>query len=224
MRTRHPKVRDTPMAAGTAHIVFAGGSLTLPAQTPYDRQQLMDHVLGSARSKQQVQVRVDHTMWLIERSSSQHPVVCSICTRRIDHAVCRRPRGTAAAYCVACALARPRLSIALLSELPAGATLCDVQAHYAYGGEWVAWTRWPQATPAEIIDDMRLQRRFAPVLIWRCAEIRFLATSPGSGNAPPRRVSSPFARVTNGRWPARVAAGSPAGSPWGPLPRHRAVR
>jgi hypothetical protein len=66
----------------------------------------------------------------------------------------------------------PRLTMAFLSHLPAGTMLCDVQAHYAVGGEWCAWTRWPQATPAEIIDDMRLQRRFAPVLTWRCAGIR----------------------------------------------------
>jgi hypothetical protein len=59
----------------------------------------------------------------------------------------------------------------LLAQLPTTAILRDVQAHYAHGGELVAWTRWPQATPAEIIDDMRLQRRFAPVLTWACAEI-----------------------------------------------------
>ena len=66
----------------------------------------------------------------------------------------------------------PRLTIGFLLRLPAGTMLCDVQAHYASSGRWCAWMRWPQATPAEIIDDVRLQRRFAPVLTWRCAEIR----------------------------------------------------
>lgn len=65
----------------------------------------------------------------------------------------------------------PRLTIAFLSGLPVGAMLHDVQAHYISGGQWCAWTRWPQATPVQIIDDVRLQRRFAPVLTWRCAEI-----------------------------------------------------
>ena len=69
----------------------------------------------------------------------------------------------------------PHLTIAFLARLPAGTMLRDVQAHYVCGGQWSAWTRWPQATPAEIIDDVRLQRRFAPVLTWRCAEI--LSTS-----------------------------------------------
>jgi hypothetical protein len=64
-----------------------------------------------------------------------------------------------------------RLTLASLLRLPAGAVLRDVQAHYASGGQWCAWTRWPQATPIEIMADMRLQRRFAPVLTWRCAEI-----------------------------------------------------
>ncbi len=69
----------------------------------------------------------------------------------------------------------PRLTIEFLSRLPAAAMLLDVQAHYSSGGQWCAWTRWPQATPAQIIDDARLQRRFAPVLTWRCAEIRLPA-------------------------------------------------
>jgi len=65
----------------------------------------------------------------------------------------------------------PHLTIAFLARLPAGTMLRDVQAHYACGRQWSAWTRWAQATPAEIVDDVRLQRHFAPVLTWRCAEI-----------------------------------------------------
>ncbi len=72
----------------------------------------------------------------------------------------------------------PRLTIAYLLKLPAAVILRDVQAHYASGGQWCAWTRWPQATPAQIIDDVRLQRRFAPVLTWRCAEICLPASLP----------------------------------------------
>jgi hypothetical protein len=131
----------------------------------------MEHVRSCARRKQQVQVRVDCTTWLIEPPVAPH-LLCSGCSRPIDYAVCRRRRGAPTAYCVACALAQPLLTVAFLQQLPADAVLRDVQAHYLYGGQWAAWTRWPQATPAEIMDDMRLQRRFAPVLTWRCAEIR----------------------------------------------------
>jgi hypothetical protein len=159
------------MTEGTAHITFRGGALTLPASTAYDRQLLIDHTLALARARQQVRVQVDATTWSVQRPDAQHPVVCRHCERPINHAVCRRPRGGAATYCVACVLRRPRLTMAALAHLPAGAVLRDVQAHYAYGEEWVAWTRWPAATPAEIMEDMRLQRRFAPVLIWTCAEL-----------------------------------------------------
>src|SRR5215470_7115898 len=165
------------MATATARIAFAGGGLILPAHTPYDRQMLVEHVLGCTRSKQHVRIHVDHTTWLIERADQQRPVVCSGCARRIDDGVCRRRRRSAV-HCVACALGRPLLTIGLLSRLPAAALLRDVQARSAYGGQWIPWMRWPQATPAEIIDDMRLQRRFAPVLMWHCAEIRL---------PPPRR-------------------------------------
>jgi hypothetical protein len=82
-------------------------------------------------------------------------------------------------------LAQPLLTMPFLRRLPPDALLRDVQAHYIYGGQLTAWTRWPQATPAEIIDDMRLQRRFAPVLTWRCAEIRLPPRA--GGNAHPTR-------------------------------------
>jgi hypothetical protein len=63
----------------------------------------------------------------------------------------------------------PRLTIPILTRLPAGTILRDVNAA---GHEWIGWMRWAQATPGDIIADMRLQRRYAPVLTWRCAEIR----------------------------------------------------
>jgi len=180
------------MTAGIARVTFVGGSLTLPVDTAYDRQLLVDHVLGHARRKHYLQVRVDDTTWLIEPANAQDPVVCSSCDRRVDRTLCRRHHASTA-YCVACALAHAHLTIAFLSHLPAGTSLRDVQAHWAYDGEWVAWTRWPQATPTEIIDDMRLQRRFAPVLTWRCAEIRLPPASTGAaklGTAHPRQEST----------------------------------
>ena len=184
--------RSVPAGNGkvplTAHIIFADGQLNLPAQTPYDRQQLVEHVLGGARSKQGMRVRVDQHTWMVERAAWRHLEMCSGCARRIDHAVCRHRQGTTMVYCVACAMARPRLTIRLLSHLPVGVVLHDVQAHYAYGRQLAGWTRWPRATPPEIIDDMRLQRRFAPVLTWHCAEIESLPSSAetvgGTGSSP----------------------------------------
>lgn len=169
------------MAAGVASIVFASGRLVLPAQSRYDRQALVDHVLGCVRRGHQLRVRVDYTTWMV--APPAQTVICQGCTRRADRAACHHLGKYSTAYCVTCALSRPRLTMPLLAQLPTQAILCDVQAQYAYGGELVAWTRWPQATPAEIMDDMRLQRRFAPVLTWACMEIRL----PGSDAWQPQR-------------------------------------
>jgi hypothetical protein len=158
------------MAAGVASIIFASGNLVLPAHTVYDRQVLVDHVLEYARRGQEVRVRVDYATWIAERP--EHPTTCQECSRRVTRAVCRRPGHWGTVYCVTCTLAHPRLTTNLLAQLPPTTILHDVQAHWAYGGEWIPWTRWPQATPAEIIDDIHLQRRFAPVLRWTCNEIR----------------------------------------------------
>jgi hypothetical protein len=158
------------MRSAVAHVTFVGGGFTLAVETAYDRQLLVDYVLDCARRKHEVAVRVDHTTWRIERAEAQHPIVCRACARRIDHAVSHCDRRTTA-YCLTCALGHPHLTIGFLTHLPRGTILRDVQAYWAYDGAWVPWTRWPQATPAEIIDDMRLQRRYAPVLTWHCMEI-----------------------------------------------------
>lgn len=180
------------MSIGTASIVSGSGNLVLPAHTLYDRQVLVDHVLRYVRRGEQVRVRADYTTWMV--AQWPQPVVCHGCSRRTERAACRRFGHGATAYCVTCALARPRLTMPLLTRLPTDATLCDVQAQCAYAGELMAWTRWPQASPGEIIADMRLQRRFAPVLTWTCAEIR----CPDKGIAP---VQPPLPRTGK---PARV--------------------
>jgi hypothetical protein len=183
------------MAAGVASIAFASGTLVLPAQTLYERQLLVDHVLEYVRRGQQIQVRVDYSTWLV--AHPEHPVVCHGCTRPVERAACRHLGKRTTAYCLTCALTRPRLTMALLAQLPTTAILCDVQAHSANGGELVAWTRWPQATPDEIMDDMRLQRRFAPVLTWACTEIRLLSNDTwGTQRSSDQSVRAPRQRTT----------------------------
>ncbi len=164
----------------TAQLTFMGGQLLVPAQTPYDRQQLVEHVQRCTRTYGQVRVRVDEVTWWLEPLDGRQELLCRGCARAIDHVVCRRSRTSAATFCVTCAMAQHHLTVGLLAALPARAILRDVQAHSAHGAESIAWMRWPQASPAEIIEDIYLQRRFAPVLTWRCAEIRL----------PPRRAGS----------------------------------
>jgi len=46
--------------------------------------------------------------------------------------------------------------------------------------------RWGAMLNVQIIDDMRRQRQFLPVLAWRCAEIRL---RPANGSAGAERRS-----------------------------------
>jgi hypothetical protein len=161
---------NAEMVTAQARISFPGGGLVVPAHTPYERQQLLEHVRGCLRRAGTVRVRLDCTTWLVEWPDSGRPV-CGGCGQPIRHAVSHRSGKAGVPYCLTCALARPHLTIAFLSALPAGTILRDVQARYAYGREWIPWIRWPQATPAEIISDIHLQRRYAPVLTWHCAEL-----------------------------------------------------
>jgi len=178
------------MTCATAQIVFGDGSVTLPADSAYDRQELVERVRQQARANRPFRVGVDRRTWMIEPPGSAVRLACHQCGRLIDRAVCRLQNKRSAAYCVACALARPQLTIGMLSQLPAGAVLRDVQAESVRRGQLMAWTRWPRATPAEIIDDMRLQRRYAPTLRWRCTEICPPSSDANPNLNAPQTISS----------------------------------
>jgi hypothetical protein len=75
----------------------------LPAQTPYDRQVIREHVLNRARHVQHLQVRVGRGTWVVERPDEQHPFVCKRCKRQLTVAALHAPPATTT-YCVACAL------------------------------------------------------------------------------------------------------------------------
>jgi hypothetical protein len=92
------------MAAGMAHILFPGGGMFLSAGTPYERQVLIEHILGHVRSKRILEVKADRRRWLVERADDQQgEVVCGRCKRKILDAVCRGQRDDTL-YCVVCAL------------------------------------------------------------------------------------------------------------------------
>jgi len=77
--------------------------MVLSAATPYERQVLIEHVLGHVRSKRQIQVQADRQRWVVELVDEQSPVDCERCGRKILDAICRGRRGETP-YCVACAL------------------------------------------------------------------------------------------------------------------------
>jgi hypothetical protein len=93
------------MAANTAHITFSGGGMVISAATPYERQVLIEHVLGHVRSKRHIQVQADRRRWVVELADEGKPTVCAHCERRIFDAVCRSHLAETP-YCVVCALER----------------------------------------------------------------------------------------------------------------------
>ncbi|MFI5394698.1 MAG: hypothetical protein ACHQ9S_04125 [Candidatus Binatia bacterium] len=88
----------------TAHIVFAGGGLVLPARTPYELQILREYVLDRARHKEQMRINVGRKTWIVERASEDRPFACARCKRQqLTVAALRKP-GNETTYCVACSL------------------------------------------------------------------------------------------------------------------------
>ena len=86
-----------------AHLTFTGGGLVLTVRTPYEQQVLREHVLSYARHKEQLQLAVDRTTWVIDRPSANRTFVCDRCQRQLTAAALHTPHGREC-YCVACAL------------------------------------------------------------------------------------------------------------------------
>ncbi len=93
------------LSPGVAHVSFKGGGLFLPVRTPYDRQNLIDHVSDRVRSKTHVQVLIDRRRWLVDRSLVPK-TECSACGRRLE-AVCYDPVDHDSVYCVHCVFGEP---------------------------------------------------------------------------------------------------------------------
>jgi hypothetical protein len=58
------------MTNGIAHVSFRGGSLFLPARTPYDRQILVEYVTDGVRTAAPLQVLLNDRRWMVWRSES----------------------------------------------------------------------------------------------------------------------------------------------------------
>jgi hypothetical protein len=64
-----------------AHISFHGGGLVLPAQTPYERELLMDHIEFAAKGKASIELDLDGRQWTVS-SNSRRQEVCTSCDRQ----------------------------------------------------------------------------------------------------------------------------------------------
>ena len=91
------------MTNGVAHVSFRGGSLFLPARTPYDRQALLDHVGAYLRATGEVQVLFGESRWMVHVERRALPVYCLGCTAPID-AGWYCPDDGGRTYCAKCAL------------------------------------------------------------------------------------------------------------------------
>ena len=76
---------------GTAHISFAGGGLILPAQTPYERQLLFEHVEASAKQHEHVAFSARGRHWTIHLKAARLEI-CARCFRS-THTVAYRGNG-----------------------------------------------------------------------------------------------------------------------------------
>jgi hypothetical protein len=65
---------------GVAHISFEGGGSFLPAQTPYERELLIEHVEVSARGRGSVGLDLNGRRWTVS-SKNGHGEACASCDR-----------------------------------------------------------------------------------------------------------------------------------------------
>ena len=103
-----------------AAVAFKGGTVVLSAQTPYERELVVDYVRDCARAKDDVRLRVGRQTWRVERVFGNHPQVCGHCHRPLREARCRGAQ-TRVVECVACALCEaPTLSRDVLTSCSRG--------------------------------------------------------------------------------------------------------
>ena len=63
-----------------AHISFEGGGFIVPAQTPYDREVLIEHVEASTRRHGVIRLDVNNRRWEVCRNTA-NPEVRAACSR-----------------------------------------------------------------------------------------------------------------------------------------------
>ncbi len=85
-----------------ASVAFKGGGVVLSAQTPYDREVLVDYVRDCLRAKQDVRLNLGPESWRVERVLRRHVAECPRCGRPLREARCRSAQGEI--ECVLCAL------------------------------------------------------------------------------------------------------------------------
>jgi hypothetical protein len=63
-----------------AHLIFRGGGMFLPANTPYERELLIECVESTSKRYGQLRLEIDGRRWSIHRAMTPLPV-CEACSR-----------------------------------------------------------------------------------------------------------------------------------------------
>jgi hypothetical protein len=88
---------------GNAHISFAGGGLILPAQTPYDRELVFEHIEASAKQHARIELSAKGRHWTISLKSA-HRELCARCSRSLRDLTYRGNGKNFCGHCVRHAL------------------------------------------------------------------------------------------------------------------------
>ncbi len=86
------------MTNGIAHVSYRGGSLFLPARTPYDRQILMEYVADGTRAATHLQVLLNDRRWMVWRGDAT-----TSCTHCGGAQPCCATDDGRTPYCLRCA-------------------------------------------------------------------------------------------------------------------------
>lgn len=88
-----------------AHLVFSEEGFILPADTPYERELVIEHAIGLVHAKRNVQITIGSKRWIVTLVDMQCPMgECSSCQKPINDIICRLRQSLGSRYCIICAL------------------------------------------------------------------------------------------------------------------------
>ena len=90
------------MRSQLASLAFKGGGVVLSAQTPYDREVLVEYVRDCVRAQHDVRLNLGPESWHVERVLRKQPGEGSRCGRALRDARCRSAQGEI--ECLSCAV------------------------------------------------------------------------------------------------------------------------
>jgi hypothetical protein len=95
--------RMRPHAPKKVQLTVGGGSMTLPADTPYDRQVLADHLAALIRRHGVVRLTAGRRAWWLTLTDRAVQGQCDLCLRPLQYGVRHTGEGL---MCIACASRR----------------------------------------------------------------------------------------------------------------------